>query len=286
MFGVSRQANYQYLNHQSIHYSQQELIVKQVLEIRANHPKLGTRKLFHMLQPFFHDNNFKIGRDALFNLLCEQKLLIRQRQRKATTTYSNHWLRKWPNLIKNYRLNAPNQLWVSDITYWKVMDKFLYISFITDAYSHKIVGYNLSQQLDMQSSRNALLMALKSLPKNQTNLIHHSDRGVQYCAMDYLKLLHQNNIKVSMTENGNPRENAIAERLNGIIKNEYLHKYKPTTFEKAEQLLKHSVELYNIQRPHLSINYQTPEFTHNNQSKTFRKWKNYFKINPVNVIQD
>ncbi len=286
LFGVSRQANYQYLKSQTDLHSQHELLVQQVLEIRNIHPRIGTRKLFFMLQPFFKQHNIQIGRDALFNLLSVHKLLVRKRIRKVTTTYSQHWMRKWPNLIKSLHINAPNQLWVSDITYWRVSNKFLYISFITDAYSHKIVGYNLSEHLDMRSARNALQMALNNNNTQHQKLIHHSDRGVQYCAMDYVKLLHQNNIKISMTENGDPRDNAIAERLNGIIKNEYLFKYKPKTYEQAQALLQRSVNSYNESRPHLSNNLMTPQFIHQHKTKTTRLWKNYFKTIPVNIIQD
>lgn len=286
LFGVSRQANYQYLKSQTDLHSQHELLVQQVLEIRNIHPRIGTRKLFFMLQPFFKQHNIQIGRDALFNLLSAHKLLVRKRIRKVTTTYSQHWMRKWPNLIKSLHINAPNQLWVSDITYWRVSNKFLYISFITDAYSHKIVGYNLSEHLDMRSARNALQMALNNNNTQHQKLIHHSDRGVQYCAMDYVKLLHQNNIKISMTENGDPRDNAIAERLNGIIKNEYLFKYKPKTYEQAQALLQRSVNSYNESRPHLSNNLMTPQFIHQHKTKTTRLWKNYFKTIPVNIIQD
>lgn len=217
-----------------------------------------------------------MGRDALFTLLAKENLLIRSRIRKVSTTYSGHWMRKWPNLIKNYKVTAPNQLWVSDITYWRVNSAFVYISFITDAYSHKIVGYSLSEHLDMQSSRNALLIAINTLNKEHKGLIHHSDRGTQYCAMDYVKLLHKHHIQISMTESGDPRDNAIAERLNGIIKNEYLKKYKPTSFKQAQLLLDKSVRLYNTERPHLSINLLTPDYTHYNKTKTYRKWKNYF----------
>jgi transposase InsO family protein len=183
-------------------------------------------------------------------------------------------------------VNAPNQLWVSDITYWRVTGSFLYISFITDAYSRKVVGYYLSHHLDMLSTRSALLMALETIEGNHPNLIHHSDRGTQYCSMDYIKLLHKRDIKISMTENGDPKENAIAERLNGIIKEEYLNRYKPKSFEQALFLLKRSVNLYNEQRPHLSINLLTPDFTHYNKTKTFRKWKNYYRTNSVNSVQD
>lgn len=262
------------------------MIVGKVQEIRNNHPRIGTRKLFHMMQPFFIDHQIKMGRDALFNLLSKEKLLIRTRIRKVNTTYSGHWMRKWPNLIKNYKVTAPNQLWVSDITYWRVNGVFMYISFITDAYSHKIVGYSLSENLDMKSTRNALLMAINTLKDNHTGLIHHSDRGTQYCAMDYVKLLHKNNIQISMTENGDPKENAIAERINGIIKEEYLRRYKPKSFTQAQFLLNRTVSLYNSERPHLSINLLTPDYTHHNKTKTYRKWKNYFKSKPVNSLQD
>jgi transposase InsO family protein len=261
-------------------------VIQQVLNIRKNHPRIGTRKLYQMMLPFFVEHKITIGRDALFNLLSKEKLLIRTRIRKVKTTYSGHWMRKWPNLTKNYRVKAPNKLWVSDITYWKVNGVFLYISFITDAYSRKVVGYSLSQNLDMKSARNALIMAISNLNGNHSELIHHSDRGVQYCAMDYVKLLHKHNINISMTENGDPKENAIAERLNGIIKNEYLNRYKPKSFEKALILLKRTVNLYNLERPHLSINLQTPDYTHNNKTKTYRNWKNYFRINSVNTFQD
>lgn len=213
-------------------------------------------------------------------------MLIRTRIRKVNTTYSSHWMRKWPNLIKGIRTNAPNQIWVSDITYWKVDETFLYISFITDAHSRKIVGYSLSTNLDMKSTRNALKMAINTLSINHKGLIHLSDRGVQYCSMDYVKLLHNHNIQISMTENGDPKENAIAERLNGIIKNEYLNKYKPKTFDQAIFLLDRTVNIYNHERPHLSIGLQTPDYTHTNKTKTYRKWKNYFRTITENIIQD
>lgn len=286
LFGVSRQANIQFLKNASILESKKELVIQRVTSIRENHPRIGTRKLYHMMQPFFSEHNIHMGRGALFNLLAKENLLIRTRIRKVSTTYSGHWLRKWPNLIKKYRVNAPNQLWVSDITYWRVNDGFLYISFITDAYSRKIVGYSLSEHLDMKSAIRALTMALFSLNEKHSGLIHHSDRGVQYCSMHYVKLLHKYDINISMTENGNPKENAIAERINGIIKNEYLKKYKPKSFEQAQFLLERSVNLYNQERPHLSINLHTPDYTHQNKTKAYKKWKNYFKTNPVKVFQD
>lgn len=282
LLGVSRQANYQYFQQKIVLNLKQELLLQQVNLIRANHYRMGTRKLYELVKPFLIANEIKIGRDALFNLLGKNHLLIRKRIRKVNTTYSQHWMRKWPNLIKDKVLTKPNQIWVSDITFWKVADKFLYISLITDAYSKKIVGYSLAPTLEQKSTSMALLMALQN-NKYQDDLTHHSDRGVQYCSHDYIKILQRNNIKISMTENGDPRENAIAERINGILKHEYLLRYKPKNFKQALFILQKAVLLYNAERPHLSINLLTPSFVHQNNVKTFRKWKNYFKAKNVNL---
>lgn len=241
--------------------------------------------MFFMLQPFFADNDVKMGRDQLFSVLSENKMLIRTRIRKVSTTYSQHWLRKWPNLIKGKVIERPNELWVSDITYWRIKEKFVYISLITDAYSRKIVGHYLSEALDTASSCKALIMALNA-QKIEKDLIHHSDRGVQYCSNDYVKILQENNIQISMTESGDPRDNAIAERINGILKNEYLYKYKPGSLSQAQYVLQKAIYLYNHQRPHLSINLHTPEFAHKNSILAKRKWRTYFKKHPVNVFQD
>lgn len=283
LFGVSRQSNYQFFKNKETLNLQHELVIQRVHQIRASHYRIGTRKLFELIQPFLKENNIKMGRDSLFNLLGKNQLLIRKRIRKVNTTYSQHWMRKWPNLIKGKVLNKPNQLWVSDITFWKVADKFLYISLITDAYSKKVVGYSIAPTLEQKSTCMALIMALNN-NKNYDDLTHHSDRGVQYCSHDYIKILKRNNIKISMTENGDPRENAVAERINGILKHEYLLRYKPKNIKQAEFILQKAVQLYNYERPHFSISLLTPEHVHANNVKTQRKWKNYFKTKSVKLF--
>lgn len=251
---------------------------------------MGTRKLYEKLTPFMQEHGIKLGRDALFDLVAANHLQVRRRKRRIQTTQSFHWLRKYPNLIRDITPTAPNQLWVSDITYWKInSDKHLYISFITDAYSHKIVGYYVAETLEAIESIKALKMALSSLnPNLQYQLIHHSDRGIQYCSKEYVKLLQDYSIQISMTENGDPLENAIAERINGIIKDEYLYDYQINKIKDARNLLSAVVELYNSDRPHMSIGNLTPNQIHQNPIKTEKLWRNYYQkeSETVNQFQD
>ncbi len=268
--------------------------------IRKEHKVIGARKLHDMLQPFMMEHCIKMGRDALFDLLAANQLLIKKRKRKIQTTYSNHWLRKYPNLIRDFIPIAINQLWVSDITYWKIATgEHLYVSLITDAYSRKIVGYHVAETMEAIKSIQALQMALAALDGAAVplQLIHHSDRGMQYCSSKYVKLLQDNAIRISMTENGDPLENAIAERVNGIIKKEYLNNYQTENLQEATKQLKKAINLYNNDRPHMSISNLTPTQLHNNQKINHQRlWKNYYKklnnfeskneINPVNLLQD
>ncbi len=259
------------------------LILQEVKMIRKNHKRMGTRKLYHSLQTFMQEHNIKMGRDWLFDLLAENNLLVRTRKRKSKTTDSHHWLRKYPNLIQGFIPTAINQLWVSDITYWRIGEKFVYVSFITDVYSHKIVGYHVGKTLEAIESMKALSMALKTVIGDQEGLIHHSDRGVQYCSGDYVKMLKDSKIQISMTESGDPRDNAVAERVNGIIKCEYLDHYKVKTFKEAEKMLEVAVNLYNNERPHSSIGNLTPNAVHHaKEPLTLTKlWKNYYKSESV-----
>jgi transposase InsO family protein len=290
-FGITRQAYYQN-NWVGISTTfVEELVIQQVKDIRKNHQRIGTRKLYEMMQPFMLEHNVKMGRDSLFNLLSANQLLVRKRKRRIQTTNSYHWLRKYPNLIREFVPTAPNQLWVSDITYWKLKVNPVYISFITDAFSHKIVGYYVAETLEAIESIQALKMALSGLgPESHFHLIHHSDRGVQYCSHAYVKLLLEYKIEISMTENGDPLENAIAERVNGIIKDEYLGNYAVQNIQEAKELLKAVVELYNSERPHMSISNLTPNQIHHSGKpiKTEKLWKNYYRKQPmfVNPIQD
>lgn len=245
---------------------------------------MGTRKLHSKLESFMLEHGIKMGRDSLFNLLSANNLLVRKRKRKVTTTQSFHWLRKYPNLIRDLVPTAPNQLWVSDITYWKIESGHVYISFITDVYSHKIVGYHVAETLESVETIKALKMALLEVSKDSKYLIHHSDRGVQYCQHEYVKLLQNNNVKISMTENGDPLENAVAERINGIMKDEYLLDKTVGNIKQAKRVLNEVVSLYNEDRPHNSIENHVPNFVHENKIDTKRLWKNYYKSRDATTV--
>lgn len=273
------------------------LILKEVSLIRQKHKRMGTRKLYELLEEFMLMHGIKMGRDALFDLLAANAMLVRKRKRRIQTTYSSHWLRKYPNLIREFIPKSINQLWVSDITYWKInTNTHLYISLITDAYSRKIVGYNVAETMEAVQSIQALQMALASLggDADPLQLTHHSDRGIQYCSTKYVKLLQDKGIKISMTENGDPLENAIAERVNGIVKEEYLDHYTTTCLKEAKINLVNAIGLYNNERPHMSIENLKPNQLHNEpQQIKSRLWKNYYKkLNnfkenyPVNLSQD
>ena len=292
-FGVSRQAYYQNGWKAIDTTIEEELVLHQVKQIRQHHPRLGTRKLHDKLQEFMQEHKIKMGRDALFDLLSENRLLVRRRKRKIRTTNSSHWLKKYSNQIRGFVPTGINQLWVSDITYWKInTGTHLYISFITDAYSHKIVGYHVAETLEAIENLQALKMALSSYGETESHfpLTHHSDRGIQYCSKEYVKLLQDYNIKISMTENGDPLENAIAERVNGIIKDEYLDAYQVNNIKDARILLTNVITLYNNDRPHMSISNLTPNQVHHSKTtiETEKLWKNYYQKNTtfVNKWQD
>jgi transposase InsO family protein len=276
LFGVTRQAYYQSFYKEEFVGIEEELVIKEVISIRKNHPRIGTRKLYIMLESFMLEHQIKMGRDALFDLLSLHGLLIRRRRRRIVTTQSYHWMKKYPNLIKEFTPLYPNQLWVSDITYWKTKAGLFYISLITDAFSHKVVGHNLAETMEAVESVKALEKAFTE--NNQIgNLIHHSDRGSQYCSFKYVNLLQDYNVKISMTETGDPLDNAIAERINGIIKDEYLDCYTVDTFEEAIELLDKVVDLYNEERPHMTIGNLSPQKVHSGElQKGEQKWKNYY----------
>ena len=288
LLGLTRQAYYQHFWNQEQLIFEDELIVSEVLKIRKNHRHMGGRKLFELLQPFLLEHQIKMGRDRLFDVLSANYLLVRRRKKQTITTNSYHRFKRYPNLIRDFIPNAPNELWVSDITYWRIKDYFNYISFITDAYSRKIVGYHLGDSLQTAETIQALEMAISNLSeeeKKSLQLIHHSDRGTQYCSNEYVKLLQSNNIGISMTENGDPLENAIAERVNGIIKEEYLNDYQVDNEREANELLDTVIHLYNNERPHMSIGNLTPNQVHQNNIKTEKLWKNYYVKSSIIVNQ-
>lgn len=213
-------------------------MLTEVKNFRQDHPVIGTRKLHYLLQPFLTHHAIKMGRDALFSTLGDNKLLVRKRRRRVPTTQSHHWLKKYSNLTLDWHPQAPEQLWVSDITYVPCGRNHLYLSLVTDAYSHKIMGYHIADTLEAIHCSAALRMAISNRTY-QTNLIHHSDRGIQYCSFDYVNRLKENSIDISMTQSGDPLENPIAERINGIIKNEYLKHYSVTNLQEANPAARH-----------------------------------------------
>jgi putative transposase len=272
LLGLTRQAFHQHYRAASESGLEGQIILGQVKALRKVHPVIGGRKLYHLLQPFLREHQIKMGRDALFDLLALNKLLIRKKRRRISTTQSKHWFMKYSNLIKDWRPTGPNQLWVADITYVPVKDNFLYLSLITDAYSHKIMGHCIADSLDAVHTSKALLGALEGCTEPVDKLIHHSDRGIQYCCYEYVDILKKNGIRISMTQSGDPLENSLAERVNGIIKNEYLTHYDIISTEDGMVLTADVINRYNRLRPHQSLSMQTPHTAHMEKLQINRTW--------------
>ncbi len=279
LLGYTRQAFYGYQRHHLLKQYEDEIIIQQVLKHRLLQPAVGARKLLVMMKDFAKEHQFDLGRDNFLNLLREHSLLIRKRKRKVQTTFSKHMFWKHKNLIREFVPLAANQLWVSDITYICTANCFSYLSLITDAYSRKIIGFCLSPTLQAIGSIKALEMALSD-GSNITNLIHHSDRGVQYCCGEYVKILAEKMVRVSMAENGDPLENAIAERINGILKEELL-KERYVDFKEAEISVAASILIYNSLRPHSSCDMLTPDIAHQREGPLKKHWKSYYKKKEV-----
>lgn len=231
-----------------------------VQDIRREMPRLGTRKLYYLLKNKFDELGIKVGRDALFTYLRSENMLIRTKKNYTKTTNSKHWLRKYPNLMKEIKIERPEQVFVSDITYIKSRERTHYLSIVTDAYSRKIMGYKLSNDMSAENAVQALKMAIKQR-KTNSSLIHHSVRGLQYCSNIYQMELSNNTIIPSMTDGYDCYQNALAERMNGILKQEFLIQTCNTAAE-LEKLISESIDTYNKNRPHLSLNMKTPNFIH------------------------
>ena len=260
-FGYTRQAYYQKKKRHITVQMKEQLLLRQVRQIRHKQPRIGGRKLYRELKTFMISIGLHLGRDRFFDLLRAYDLLIERRRKYVYTTDSRHHLRIYRNLIKDIQLSAPNQVYVADITYIRTLQGFCYLSLLTDAYSRKIVGYNLSRSLSIEGSLAALKMALRQ-SDDLTGLIHHSDRGVQYCSYDYTRLLKNNNISISMTEQNHVYENALAERVNGILKDEFLLGETLQSYHLAQKMVKQAVNIYNYERPHMSINFDKPAQRH------------------------
>lgn len=264
--GTSRQALYQ-SEQRSEKRAEIALIVKSEVEkIRIEMPRLGTRKLYYLLAPKLKELGIKLGRDGLFSILRGFNLLIKKRKKYTQTTDSKHWLRKYPNLLKEQIIYKPEQVFVSDITYIKSKTRTHYLSLVTDAYSRKIMGYHLSDDMSAESVVKALKMAIKNKITAYPT-IHHSDRGSQYCSAIYQQVLRKNKMNCSMTDGYDCYQNALAERINGILKDEFLYPLCCSE-EVLKQLIKESIQIYNQRRPHLSLNMATPDFIHQKDSET------------------
>lgn len=272
MFGLSRQSYYKNKTNRIKRNADLTIVRDIVMRIRCKMPRIGTRKLYYLIKDELNVLHIKIGRDVLFNLLRAEHLLIKPKRSYVKTTNSKHWMKKYPNLIKNIEVTKPEQLWVSDITYIQTEQGHNYLSLVTDAYSKKIMGYELLDNLSTAGPLKALESALKNR-KYTHDLIHHSDRGLQYCSTDYINTLNEHNVIISMTENGDPYENAIAERINGILKYEFLIIDGFKNHLEALKVIKESVGIYNDERPHLSCEMLTPNQTHLQQKIQIKKWK-------------
>jgi len=265
------------------------IVIEMVHQIRTTQKRVGTRRIAEMLKSPLSQHGIKIGRDKLFALLASNNLLIRQRKRKRpNTTDSNHPFRKYPNLIKGLEIKYANQLWVSDITYISLAAvRFCYLSLITDVYSRKIIGHCLYPSLKKEGPLMALEMALETRSESIFyKTIHHSDRGLQYCSNEYINQLMNANTAISMTENGDPGENAIAERVNGILKSEFLLDKQFANYQQACTAVEEAIKIYNQQRLHSSRNYLTPDQVYRQAAgKIPARWKPKKKL-PVNQLQD
>jgi transposase InsO family protein len=282
LLGVNRQVYYRSKQSKLHKQSIAQNVIKLVREVRMIMPRLGGKKLYFLLQEQL--SIIKVGRDKLFNILRANHMLIEPKRRYHITTDSHHRFRKHKNLISALEIEKPNAVWVSDITYVGNRTNPSYLALITDAYSKKIVGYNVSKSLSVEGSIKALAMATSNREDRDYPLIHHSDRGLQYCSNDYQKLLKDNGISTSMTEKYDPYENAIAERINGILKQEFGIAKKIKDFNVKEKLIQDAIKIYNNVRPHLSNHMLTPIQMHK-QNKLKRKQYKSKKLNNDVIVQ-
>jgi putative transposase len=273
LFGKTRQAFYDQSWRTSDNQMQEGLILDLVKQVRVLMPKIGSVKLHAMSKEPLLLHGISIGRDRFCNLLRGHNLIIKKRRRYVQTTNSYHHYRKWSDLRTDLQVNGPGQLWVSDITYLRIIEGFIYLSLITDAYSRKIVGFHLSQHLKAQSCIISLNKAISSRTTSNQSLIHHSDRGIQYCCDMYVNLLQEKDIKISMTQSGSPYENALAERVNGILKDELGLDKTFASYTEAIAPTHQAIDTYNRLRPHMSCGYLTPEQAHLKQGNLKKAWK-------------
>jgi transposase InsO family protein len=272
MFGISRQAYYKRQKKTTKLIVERKVILDLIKPVRKRMHRLGTIKLYDKIKHDMNKNNIKLGRDKLFDFLRNEKMLVNKKKNFTKTTNSFHRFHKHKNLIKDIEVTAPEQVWVSDITYIKTELGHEYLSLITDYYSKKIVGYYLADNMRTESSLKALEMAIKSRKYPNQKLIHHSDRGFQYCSDAYIEMLTKNNVQPSMTEEYDPYENAVAERVNGILKDEFDIAEGFINHIQAVKEIKYAIETYNTFRPHFSCEMMTPQQAHDFGKYKLKKW--------------
>jgi putative transposase len=251
-------------------------VITMVQQIRKRQPRLGTPKVYKKIKPELIEQSIKMGRDKLHNLLSEERMLVGRKKNYTRTTNSYHRFRKWPNLIKDKVIDAPEQVWVSDITYINTSKGYMYLFLITDAYSKQIMGYHLSDSMKVEDGIKALRIALLNRRYPERKLIHHSDRGLQYSHPRYIEILEKNGIAPSMTTKYDPYENAVAERVNGILKGEYDVGGTYPSREMAKREVKAAIQIYNQERPHLSCQMMTPWDAHRYGKYELKSWKKRF----------
>ena len=260
-FNLKRDAFYKY--NRRAQY--RELVEQQILDIvkkrRKSLPREGVRKLMRSLKEEFEKHHLKVGRDTLFKILRDHNMLTLRKKYSARTTNSYHRFYKYNNIIKDVEINKPNQVWASDITYIRTVKGFCYLALITDMHSRKIVGYDLSDSLELKGCVRALNKAIYQA-KSINGLIHHSDRGIQYCSNVYTQILKRKKIDISMTEENHCYENALAERVNGILKDEFYLDQTFTNTAHAKRAAKNAIKLYNEIRLHLSLDFKTPNMVY------------------------
>jgi transposase InsO family protein len=283
LFGISRQAYYQRKNTNNQKNTMRSFIIEYVRNIREKDARTGCQKLYVMCENFFGDL-FVMGRDAFYNLLREYGMMLRLKKFRVRTTDSSHLYHRYPDLAKGLVPLRPGVLWVADITYIRLSSgKFCFLSLIADAYSHRIMGWRLAPTLEYSYTLEALQSAISAAPFPLEGLVHHSDRGGQYAHDSYISLLRAHGIRSSMTQSGDPRDNAIAERLNGIIKQEYTPKKAFDTMEEVQAALETYIDFYNTERPHASIDFLTPVQAEQMEGELKRRWKSKSRRNAESV---
>jgi len=275
VFGLSKQGYHQRIKRQKEKLRKEDIIVKEVEKIRELLPNTGTVKLQEDLKEILPNKGLKIGRDALFNLLRSRRMLIKRRKRFHITTDSHHYYYTAPNLIKETQITHAEQVFVTDITYIKIDKTHAYLALVTDAYSKKIMGWSLQNHMKVSMVKDALSMAYKNTIHKHQSIIHHSDRGKQYCCPDYTEFAKKKNFVMSTTQQYDPYENAIAERVNGILKYEFGLAKSIPSLELAQKIAKQAIELYNNKRRHYSLGLKTPQTAHLLYDQ--HKYKSYAK---------